>query len=124
MARSKPVVLGRLQFSKQADALQYFKDLLGRTPTGTELKGQDFEDVEALLSGHPRATDKIGIGISKLIVDSDETGSKCFHVVRSDGSKDNFSYKKCISGDPAPFTNFSIACRRAVTADLDTFKAK
>lgn len=124
MARSKPITLGHLSFNKQGDALDYFKDLLSRIVPGTELKGNDYRDVEALLSGHPRAQDKIGAGIAKLLVDFAAFDDKCFHILRSDGSKDNFSYKKCIAGDPPPFTTFSVACRRVVAEELEAFKRK
>ncbi|MDB6019693.1 MAG: hypothetical protein JWR19_4182 [Pedosphaera sp.] len=124
MGRSKPIALGHLSFPKQGDALNHFKDLLARTPSGTQLKGNDYRDVEALLSGHPRAQEKIGVGIAKLVVENAEFDDKCFHVIRSDGSGDNFSYKKCIAGDPPPFTTFSVACRRAVAKELEDFKNK
>lgn len=124
MARSKPIILGHLSFPRQGDALAYFKELLARTQTGTQLTGSDYRDVEALLSGHPRAQDKIGTGIAQLVLDDAELVGKCFHVIRTDGSRDNFSYKKCISGDPAPFTTFSVACRRAVAKELEDFKIR
>jgi hypothetical protein len=124
MARSKPVNLGHLSFDKQGEALAYFRELLAQAPVGATLKGNDYRDVEALLSGHPRAQEKIGSGIAELIVDSGEMGDKCFHVIRDDGSKENFSYKKCIAGDPSPFTAFSLACRRVVADDLEQFKIK
>lgn len=124
MARSKPITLGHLSFKKQGDALAYFKDLLSGISPGTALMGNEYRDVEALLSGHPRAQEKIGTGIATLLVDVADFDGKCFHIIRSDGSRENFSYKKCIAGDPPPFTTFSVACRRAVAGELDAFKRK
>lgn len=122
MGRSKPITLGHLSFSKQGDAMAHFKEILNRLPIGTVLTGNDYGDVAALLSGHPRAQEKIGPGIERLTVDENDADGRCFHIIRTDGSKDNFSYKKCVVGDPSPFTSFSLACRRAVEDDLYQFK--
>lgn len=122
MGKAKPVTLGHLHFAKQGDALEYFKEILNRYSPGEAIDAADYADVEALLSGHPRAEEKIGAGIASLLVDHDQEGGQCFHVLRSDGTKENFSYKKCITGDPTPFTAFSAACRRVVDAELDAFK--
>jgi hypothetical protein len=123
MSRKKPVNLGHLSFPMRTEALKYFSDLLKRTEIGTHLEGEDFDDVEALLSGHPDAQTKIGDGIRSITVEDDTFNYKCFHVIRSDGSRENFSYKKCINGDSPPFTNFSVACRSAVKAEIHAFKA-
>jgi hypothetical protein len=122
MGKIKPVTLGHLSFAKQGDAKSHFKEILNRHKKGTILSGNDFADVEALLSGHPRAQEKIGVGLRALTIASDEMGGQCFHIVRTDETVDNFSYNKCIAGDPAPFTAFSLACRRAVEDDLYEFK--
>ena len=122
MPKSKPILLGHLSFPKQSDALEYFRALLARISIGTVLAGNDYAEVEALLSGHPRAQEKIGSGIEALTVDAAEISGKCFHVVRTDGSRENFSLKKCISGDPSPFTSFSAACRHVVEDELAEFK--
>jgi hypothetical protein len=122
MGKAKPVTLGHLHFAKQGGALEYFKEILNRYSPGDAIDAADYADVEALLSGHPRAEEKIGGGVASLLVDRDEDGGQCFHVLRTDGTKENFSYKKCIAGDPEPFTAFSAACRRVVDAELDAFK--
>lgn len=122
MGKVKPITLGHLRFAKQGEALDYFKNLLNRYSPGDTISAADYADVEALLSGHPRAQEKIGTGIAALLVDRDPERGQCFHVLRTDGSKENFSYKKCIAGDPAPFTAFSAACRRVVDSELDAFK--
>lgn len=124
MGKKNPITLGHLHFEKQGDALAYFKDVLNRYSPGDTIAPSDYADAEALLSGHPRAQEKIGDSIASLVVDHDQEGGQCFHVVRSDGSKENFSYRKCIAGDPEPFTAFSAACRRVVDADIDTFKRR
>src|SRR4051812_42903028 len=100
MGKKRPVSIGNLEFHLQKDALAHFADILNRHEPGNELVGQEFVDVEALLHSHPRSLEKIGPGISSIVVGEAEYDGKCFHVVRKDGTADNFSYKKCISGDP------------------------
>lgn len=122
MGRKKTVSIGHLEFSTQKDALAYFKEILNRHIPGQRLAGADLNDITALLFNHPRAVDKVSSGIKAIVVDNAKHDEKCFHVIRKDDTRDNFSYKKCISGDPSPFTSFSIACRQTVEDDLHNFK--
>jgi len=64
----------------------------------------------------------VGAGVSKLTVECDEYKTQCFHIIRVDKSKENFSYIKCINGEPNLFTNFLKACRKAVEDDLKEVK--
>lgn len=122
MSRAKPVNLGHLNFPNQKEAKAYFKDLLNRYKPISTLNEMDSTDVMALLSGHTNAKEKIGTGIAYISVDSDDLGGQCFHINREDGSKENFSYIKCISGQQSQFTRFSIACRRSIDDELYEFK--
>jgi hypothetical protein len=47
---------------------------------------------------------------------------RAFHIKRTDGSIENFSYDKAVKGDPKPFTIFSKACRKAVESDMISVK--
>jgi len=79
--------------------IQFYKDILSRYAIGESLKGKDFDAGLDLLKQHPNADGKIGVGIKDLMVDDSGyggPGSKCFHLVRHDGTKDNFSYLKCL----------------------------
>jgi len=122
MGRAKPVELDHLHFEKQGDAKEYFRKILKKYSPPADLDEYDHIDVLALLNGHPDAQRKIAVGVKKIIVDFDAKGGQCFHVIRNDGSKDNFSITKCISGDHSDFTKFSIASRRAVEKELYDFK--
>jgi len=60
------------------------------------------EEKEAILDlvrkGHQKAAAKIGIGVDKVVVKQHpifET-TRCFFLVRSDGTEEDFSYIKCI----------------------------
>jgi 5-methylcytosine-specific restriction endonuclease McrA len=61
------------------------------------LTGEEACIISELLSLHPDASEKLGIGLKHIEVGrSPQKTHNCFYVVRLDGSKDNFSYKNCI----------------------------
>ena len=91
---------------------------------GEELNNSDFESVFNLLKNHPESDRKIGCGIKKIVVENGGYNYNCFHLVRQDSSKEDFSYRKCITGEPNEFTLFSQACRKAVENDLKEIKQK
>lgn len=87
------------------------------------LVGGEFAEVEALLMNHPRAIDKIGSGVDAIVVDIEQHhNSKCFFVVRADGTFDDFSYRHCIDGERKPFAVFCDAARKAVRSMVSEFK--
>jgi len=65
---------------------------------GRDLRGEDFRLVRALLEHHPERQAKVGVGVSCLKVDASlhDSGSRCFWVVRVDGSAEDFSLRKCL----------------------------
>jgi hypothetical protein len=80
----------------KTDKQLVYKALLSLYKIGQSLKGKDFNAVLELLTQHPDAENKIGVGIKDLLVDDDGYGGKCFHLVRHDGTKESFSYLKCL----------------------------
>lgn len=121
----KPVVIGELRFSAKGEAKSHFTDILNKHPLGTELQGDEFDNVMALLLCHPKANDKIASGVKSIKIDQGfYSSNRCFHVVRVDGSIEDFSIGKCIDGEHSPFHRFCIACRRTVEAELRAKKAK
>ncbi|XP_031494649.1 protein DCL, chloroplastic [Nymphaea colorata] len=77
------------------------KDILhsDRYADGDFLTAQDEKEVvKNLLAYHPNADDKIGCGLSSIMVDRHPTfkQSRCLFVVRTDGGWIDFSYKKCL----------------------------
>ncbi|CAN6482403.1 unnamed protein product [Victoria cruziana] len=70
-----------------------------RYADGDCLTAQDEKEVvKKLLAYHPHADDKIGCGLSSIMVDRHPTfrQSRCLFVVRTDGGWIDFSYKKCL----------------------------
>lgn len=66
----------------------------------THLGEEDEKRVMEALHYHPRSVEKIGSGVKNIKVDYHPTytTSRCFFVVREDGSVEDFSYNKCVAG--------------------------
>ncbi|GAQ80548.1 hypothetical protein KFL_000560370 [Klebsormidium nitens] len=54
--------------------------------------------MQEILTYHPNATAKIGCGVEAITVDfsMQSRANRCFHVIRNDGSQEDFSYLKCL----------------------------
>src|SRR5215216_4869744 len=95
---AKPVTIGTRYFSKQKDALDFFKEILGRYEVGQRVSKQDAIDLLALLARHQDAASKIGSGVDHFKVDNDGYGGRCFWIVRTDSSETDFTYVRCVTG--------------------------
>jgi len=122
MGKKIPLVIGHLQFTSKKEATAYFRSILQSAAFEVELSGSDFADVESLLSCHPDAAEKIGVGIAALYVGPDPYGGRCFHLRRVDESTEHFSFPRCLNGEPPARTRFSNAARLAVQSDIAEFR--
>lgn len=106
MAKAIPVYLrpGR-SWSKKGDAAAHFKNMLGRYAIGERVVDEeDHADLLALLTAYDAALpdgapQKAGNGIAyfeKRVDQEHEGRTKCFYVVRRDGTSDNFSYPRAL----------------------------
>lgn len=97
MARGIPVDIGTQTFSKKGDTTEFFKTMLAKYSPGDRVSDEDTAHLRGLLAHHKEAQRKIGIGIDHFEVMAAEFSTQCFCVVRTDGSRDDFSYHGCIS---------------------------
>jgi len=97
MARGIPVDIGTQIFAKKGDASGFFKSMLAKYQPGDRVNDQDAAHLQGLLAHHEDGKEKIGSGVDHFEVMAAEFGSQCFCVVRTDGSRDDFSYHHCIS---------------------------
>jgi hypothetical protein len=122
---SKPVTLGEYQFSSKKDAKQFYSKILNETDLDQNLSGESFDYVMALLLNHPRMEEKIGNGVEAIKVSTGYTSAnRCFHVVRQNGSTEDFSIGKCIDGEHSDFHRFCLACRKAIEGDVRAYKRR
>jgi Protein of unknown function (DUF3223) len=99
MARGKTMTLSTRTFSKLGDASEFFRTMLKKYTVGDRVTEEDAADLASLLDRHPNRDEKIGDGIDHFEVQAADYGTKCFRVVRSDGTWDRFSFKACVSPD-------------------------
>jgi len=96
-----PVKLGPKTFDAPEDAIKYISWLLNTVTMQQDLNDYERLVVEGMLRrGHEDAGKKIGEnGIKSIQVKWHlEHDSKCYYVVRNDGTMSDFSYRKCVEG--------------------------
>lgn len=118
-----------LSFRSKKEATEYFKGVLNNTPLGEPIR--DFDThmrLLSLLSRHPRSERKVGCGVNMFIVSKAPYGgfgSRCFHVVREDGSSTDFSYMTCIKGKVKTLhQEYLDAARHAIEPYVFAFRDK
>jgi hypothetical protein len=70
--------------------------MLNRYRPGERVNPDDATELASLLKRHNDYQSKVGVGITHFEVIPAEFATQCFAVVRSDGSKEDFSYQRCI----------------------------
>ncbi|WAP67694.1 DCL family protein [Jiella pelagia] len=92
---AKPVNIGSIVFPKKGDATAFFQSMLYKYELGDKVSDEDANVLSALVSNHPEAAAKIGVGIASFSVRTADFGTRCFWVNRSDGSTEKFSFRAC-----------------------------
>lgn len=105
---AKPVDIGNEHFPTKAAATARCQQILyaypGQPGSGAG-QPQEVTDpthvtfLTALIRRHPEVNEKIGAGIAgfKVQVNPQGTGNtRCFYVVRTDGTQVDFSFKSCL----------------------------
>ncbi|XRB21070.1 hypothetical protein RI054_26g109190 [Pseudoscourfieldia marina] len=108
---ASPVKLGPMKFDFSDDAVTYFSKLLNAQTPRQNINEYERMVLQALIeNGHPSYQEKAGeSGVKHFLVDNHpEHPSKCFWLVRPDGSREDFSYRKCVLS-LWPEANFSSA---------------
>lgn len=96
MAKSKPVRIGNTNFAKKGDALLYLQKMLNSYAIGDKVSEPDTLFLLDALVNHPEQEDKIGVGVAHMVVRLADHGTRCFWIVRKDGTEKKFSYKSCV----------------------------
>jgi len=98
VGKAKPVTIGAVEFPSEKKAQEYFTAMLARYRDGETLNEEDTQFLRDALPRHPRASEKIRPGIKRFFRDRARHGTSCFYIEYVDGSTDDFSYKKCVTG--------------------------
>lgn len=105
MGKTRRIVLTTRVFDKAGDATAFFKEMLNRYGMGDRVSEADALDLAALLDRHDERDEKVGKGVAGFEVNDPPTdvpqfSKRCFWVVRSDGTKIDFSIGHCLQPQP------------------------
>lgn len=114
-----PVEIATQSFAKKGDAIAFFRAMLNRYAPGDRVSDADALDLAAVLERHPEYAMKVGSGIDHFEVMMTVHGSQCFCVMRTDGTKTDFSFMQAVAGRaPSKKQEVSRAFRWAIRFDL------
>lgn len=96
--------IGTKHFNTQKEMDNHYRDIISRYEWGETLSPEDHIDAFELLQFHPDKEEKIGVGLDHIEIrrntrESHGYNTKCFFIIRTDGSDIDFS-KKCIQHVP------------------------
>lgn len=114
--------IGGKAFSSKDQIAFVCKAILNSTEPGVILDRETSAMIFDVLSMHPYADEKIGVGVQAFGVQRNpQYGKKEFVVYRTDGSSTEFSYLKCLKSrtNKADFTQ---ALRQAVAGGIIAFQ--
>nr|GMD07680.1 protein DCL, chloroplastic-like [Ipomoea batatas] len=96
--KSGPVTLGPKSFGSSVEMFEYFYKLLHYWAPNLDInKYEHMVLLELLKKGHADPEKKIGPGVGAFQVRNHPVfKSRCFFIVRVDGSSDDFSFRKCV----------------------------
>lgn len=97
MGKPKPLQIGPCAFATQQKALLFCKAMLSKYRPDDWVSDSDAQFLTELLKRHPDSSDRVGNGVHHFEVMRADFNTKCFAVVRRDGSRIDFSYKVCVT---------------------------
>jgi len=71
------------------------REIRDRYADGVPLSAEDRKVVLSALRQHPKGREKFGAGVQAVIAHTYVGGTRCFFVVRADGTAEDFSLRKC-----------------------------
>lgn len=115
-------VIGDFEFPTKKAAIEHVRKILWSYRPGTRLVGDDAELITALAGLHPRAEEKIGVGIDHISVQTIDRGAPGFRIKRLDGSADDLGHKRPFEGDLSHRNRVLKAMRRSVEHQIQSFR--
>jgi hypothetical protein len=94
---AKPFTIATRSFRTKAEATAFFRAMLNRYRPRDRVGDPDAAHLAALLKCHTEYAAKFGSGIDHFCVMANQYDTKSFEIVRADGTRDDFSYKHCIT---------------------------
>lgn len=119
------IEIGQKTFKTKKEAEAFIQSVLYKYPPNNALEGDDLAFVCDLLALHPDKDKKIGIGIKSIIIEKETAFNRTSHfsVIRMDGSKEDFSFKKCLTPSlNEPLKMFRSSARRTIADQVVFFR--
>ena len=117
MAREAVVVNG-IVFKSKTHAIDYAKGILHKYKPDEEITGKDLTFMREYIKGHYYATYLVPwLAEGKLTVEFDPYGTTCFSIIKKEGDRQRFSYRKFMTPD-TKLKLFKMCARRAVHDDI------
>ncbi|EFJ41544.1 tRNA pseudouridine synthase mitochondrial precursor [Volvox carteri f. nagariensis] len=94
-----PLTLGYRSFETGKACADYLKALLSTSPLDTDMNEYEYRVLLDLIQkGHPSAASKIGCGLRAFQVRhyNADGEARAFFAIRKDGTREDFSYVKCL----------------------------
>jgi hypothetical protein len=96
-SHKEPIVIGSNEFRTKTEAKAFYRSMRARYSVNERVQAADAKHLAALLDRHPERVQKVGVGVAHFIaILAYRKGTACFAVVRTDGSKEDFSYLACV----------------------------
>jgi Protein of unknown function (DUF3223) len=97
VGRAKPIEIDTRSFTSQQQAMEFFRLMLNRYRVGDRVTSADARDLAALLKRHNEYSEKLGAGVDYFtVMVAPGFNTNCFEIVRTDGSRVDFSYQRCV----------------------------
>ncbi|MBN9542725.1 MAG: DCL family protein [Alphaproteobacteria bacterium] len=121
MTKSIPIQIGQQLFTSKKSAITYVQSVLKKYIDGDILEESDKLFIIDLLALHPQKDEKIGCGVANILYDySPDFRSRCLYIIRTDGSKIQFSWRTCIEGEKLKIDIYE-AFREAVISQIKEY---
>lgn len=112
-----PICVGGVSFTAKTKCQHYLQWVLNHNEGKIEEHSKDFNILLDLLSFHPSSLKKIGCGISYFTTEDSpyHRGQKFFVLHRKDGTKEDFSFVKCLGWTDTRTTSLSYDGKQPIT---------
>ena len=93
---SKPVQLGTMKFLDTKDIRQKARSILNNIQAGQKPQHHEEKFLKDILTYHPNSNKGNDLDYFTTGQNPDYSGSKCFLIVKTDGTTEDFSINKCL----------------------------
>jgi hypothetical protein len=112
------LTIGSRTFATKKVALEHFRQILYAYDVGQRIDGDGAADLLELVKLHPHREIKVGCGIRHFTVRNAAFGTRCFWIIRTDGTETDFSFKAAIDGETPILSQVLEAMRNEVSEEI------